>query len=70
MDILAHPVMKALINEKWTFMKWLIYLDLFQYFTFLLCWSILIAYPFVQDKHEYIFPRDIWRIIVEVSIGI
>lgn len=64
--ILAHPVMQTLIAEKWRYTKWCFYGHLVLYFFFLLCWSVLIAYPSVQEKHVYTFPTDCWRIILEV----
>lgn len=68
-NILAHPVMQTLIAEKWRFVRWRFYVHLAIYFIFLLSWSLLIAYPSVQEKHAYVFPRDLWRIIVAVSDG-
>lgn len=65
-NVLSHPVMKTLIAQKWKFMQWVFYSYLALYFLFLLSWTLLIAYPSVQRKHEYEFPVDIWRIAVEV----
>jgi hypothetical protein len=65
--ILSHPVMQTLIAQKWRFTQWPFYLYLVGYMIFLLSWTMLIAYPSVQEKHNYIFPRDVWRILVGVS---
>lgn len=65
-NVLSHPVMKTLIAQKWKFMQWMFYGYLALYFLFLLSWTLLIAFPSVQQKHEYEFPKDIWRIVVEV----
>ena len=65
--ILTHPVMKELMTKKWqSFVRVHFYFDLLLYVIFLLTWTLLYAYPSVQEKHQYIFPRDVWRIIVEV----
>lgn len=65
--ILAHPVMQSLIAEKWRYTRWCFYGHLLLYFIFLLSWSLLSAYPSVQEKHLYQFPTDIWRILLEVK---
>ena len=65
-NILAHPVMQSLISEKWRFMRWYFYIHLAFYLIFLLSWTILIAHPSVQEKHAYAFPKDAWRLIVQV----
>ena len=66
-SILTHPVMKELMQQKWrSFVRVHFYLDLILYVIFLLTWTLLYAYPSVQEKYQYIFPRDVWRIIVEV----
>lgn len=66
-DFLTHQVMEKLIEQKWKHcVRWYYYFYLGAYVLFLLSWSILISYPSVQLKHLYVFPTDIWRIIVEV----
>ena len=66
-SILTHPVMKELLQQKWkSFVRVHFYLDLILYVIFLLTWTLLYAYPSVQEKYQYIFPRDVWRIIIEV----
>ena len=68
-DILNHPVMKELIVQKWKlFAKGYFLFYFFQYLAFLIAWSILFAYPAVQEKHYYNFPRDIWRVLLGVSL--
>lgn len=65
--ILTHPVMKELMTKKWqSFVRVHFYFDLLLYVIFLLTWTLLYAYPSVQEKYQYIFPRDVWRIVVEV----
>lgn len=59
--------MRTLIAEKWKIIRWQFYINLVVYFIFLIAWSLLIAFPSVQEKHMYTFPVDVWRIIVEVS---
>lgn len=66
-SILFHPVMQELIRHKWAkCVRWSFYSLFAVYLLFVLSWSLLIAYPSVQEKHIYIFPRDIWRIVLMV----
>lgn len=65
-NVLSHPVMQTLIAQKWKFIQWVFYAYLAAYMVFLLSWTILISFPSVQNKHEYVFPRDIWRLIIAV----
>lgn len=65
-NVLSHPVMQTLIAQKWKFVQWVFYSYLAGYLIFLVSWTLLIAFPSVQKKHEYVFPRDIWRIVMEV----
>lgn len=59
--------MKELMTKKWqSFVRVHFYFDLLLYVIFLLTWTLLYAYPSVQEKYQYIFPRDVWRIVVEV----
>lgn len=69
LNILSHSVMRTLIAQKWRFIRWFFYSNLALYLVFLFCWTLLITFPSVQEKHEYIFPRDTWRIVVEVKIN-
>lgn len=66
-SILSHPVMAELIRQKWArCVRWSFYTLFSLYIIFVLSWSLLIAYPSQQEKHRYVFPRDIWRIILIV----
>lgn len=66
-SILTHPVMEELIRHKWKYcVRWSFYALFGVYVLFVLSWSLLIAYPSVQEKHIYIFPRDLWRIVLAV----
>ena len=66
-SILSHPVMEELIRQKWTkCVRWSFYTLFSLYILFVISWSLLIAYPSIQEKHKYVFPRDIWRIILIV----
>lgn len=66
-SILSHPVMEELIRQKWArCVRWSFYTLFSLYILFVLSWSLLIAYPSMQEKHHYDFPRDIWRIILIV----
>ena len=64
--ILAHPVMQALIDVKWRFIRVYFYLYLAIYILFLLIWSALMSHPTLQEQHIYKFPRDIWRVVLQV----
>ena len=65
-NILSHPVMQSLIAQKWKHIRWAFYTYMALYILFLVSWTLLITFPSVQEKHQYTFPRDIWRILVEV----
>lgn len=66
--VLSHPVMQELIRQKWKkCVRWSFYALFAMYIAFVLSWSLLIAYPSVQEKHIYVFPRDLWRVILAVS---
>lgn len=66
-NILSHPVMQELIRQKWIrCVRWSFYTLFLLYILFVLSWSMLIAYPSAQEKHKYVFPRDIWRILLIV----
>ena len=70
-SILSHPVMQELIRQKWSrCVRWSFYALFSLYILFVLSWSLLIAYPAIQEKHRYVFPRDIWRIILIVRSNV
>ena len=70
-SILSHPVMEELIRQKWSrCVRWSFYTLFSLYILFVLSWSLLIAYPSQQEKHRYVFPRDIWRIILIVRCSV
>ena len=64
--ILAHPVMQALIEAKWKYIRMFFYVRLALYILFLLIWSGLIVYPTAQEQHIYTFPRHVYRLFFQV----
>ena len=64
--MVAHPVMQALLEIKWKFIRPFFFGHLAIFILFTVLWSIDFAYPSVQEKHVYNFPRDSWRVIMEV----
>ena len=67
MHVVAHPVMQALLEIKWDFIRPFFLVHLAGYILLMILWSIDFSYPSVQEKHVYNFPRDWWRVIVEVN---
>jgi len=64
--ILIHPVIKALHEVRWKFVKPHFYIHAIFYGLFTLLWSVDFSYGSFQQQHIYNFPEDSWRIIVQV----